>query len=702
MIEASNANSAQSILIVEDSNTQAIHLQAVLEDEGFNVVWAENAQQALQSLEEQSFDFVVTDIEMPGMDGYELCRKIKDTEAWRNLPVILLTSRKDPKNIILGLECGADSFFTKPYEADVLVRRIRQLLYNRSLRSQGRMKVGVEIALFGKVITINNEREQILDLLISTFEDIIQANSELEESQKKLTEANEKIATYVDLLENRVQTSEERHTAVFENLAEGAAICSKSGEIDSANPSFLRIFGCKKMGVAGKRIQDFLPLDCPDLQDWMEGESYRYINEIKCSLPVGAEVYVSCSFSRIGDSEESDYVCLVHDRTESRKIEERLRQSEKMEAIGQLTGGIAHDYNNQLTVIDGAADELRDYVSDSEGRSLVDMIATAAQAGTKLTRRLLTFARSQPFELQSIDVAAMLRELAALTKPLMGKEIEFNVSLSEKALWPVKLDRSELENALLNLCINAKHAMNDAGRIEIEASNLSVNADLAEEIGDIKVGDFVMLSISDNGCGIPKDIQSRIFEPFFTTKSAGKGTGMGLAMVYGFVKQSGGHIKLYSEEGVGTTFQIYLPRSMDVRAEDSVTKAEEIPVLDRSLRVFLVDDDALICKLAAKQFKGLGHQVETAHSGSSALEKLQLNGAYDLLIADMILGNGMNGTELAEKVSELQPDIKVLFTSGYTEQALLDQSLVKPNVNLLVKPYNRKSIQAAIEQVMKG
>ena len=701
MVDQEAIAGEQRILIVEDSSTQALHLQAVLEDEGFTVVWAENGAVALEAMGKQEFDFVVTDIEMPEISGYELCAKIKEKEQWRNLPVILLTSRKDPKNIILGLECGADSFFTKPYDAEILVRRIRQLLYNRSLRSQGRMKVGVEISLFGKVITINNEREQILDLLISTFEDIIQTNSELEESQRKLTEANNKIEEYVDILENRVRTSEERYRTVFDHLAEGVLICNKHGVVDSVNPAYQSIFGCNESDLGDKRVSDFLPCVSDDLEAWMNGEDYHYLPEVKCHQMGGGGIFVSCSISRIGSNGGSEFVCLVHDRTEAKKMEDRLRQSEKMEAIGQLTGGIAHDYNNQLTVIEGAADELGDLLAeDKEGRSLVEMIGTVVQAGKKLTRRLLTFARSQPVEREVIEMATMLDELSTLAAPLLGKQIELNISIVDDADWRVKLDRSELENALLNLCINAKHAMNDNGRIEIEVMNLRVDDEDATEIGEITPGDYVLVNFSDTGSGIPEEIRAKIFDPFFTTKSSAMGTGMGLAMVYGFIKQSGGQIKVYSEMGVGTTFHIYLPRSMETVLSDSTATVKVRSNIASSLHVFLVDDDALICRLALKQFKALGHVVETAHTAADALQEIEAGKKFDLLITDIMLGSGMSGTELADAVKQVRPELKVLFTSGFTEQALLDQSLLQPDVNLLVKPYNRQEIQAAIEKVM--
>lgn len=689
-----------SLLIVEDSNTQAVHLIAVLEANGFDVDWAKNAQSAQNMMDENAYDMVLTDIEMPGISGYELCKEIKNNVRFRHIPVILLTSRKDPKNIILGLECGCDSFFTKPYDPIVIIKRIEQLLYNRQLRSSGKLKVGIELVLFGNVITINSEKEQILDLLISSFEEMIQTNTNLEESQLKLAEANRKIEDYIEILENRVRTSEERYRTIFDLLAEGIMICDNWGHVKNINSSSQRIFSCEDVDLSFRVVSDFIPQIETPLNVWMGEESYRYLQDVKCTRLDGEEIYINVSVSRIGNHSKADYACLVHDRTDAKKVEDRLRQTEKMEAIGQLTGGIAHDYNNQLTVIEGALEELKENLGHSEddSKQLVELISSAAKAGAQLTRRLLTFSRAQPEDTKSIEVAKCLQSVKQLIRPLVGKNIRVNVEIKEEKIWHVKLDESQFENAIMNLCINARDAMLDGGEITIKIENCRIDDELVEQIGDIEEGNYVLISFSDTGTGIPLNIQDKIFEPFFTTKPVGKGTGMGLAMVYGFVKQAGGQMKLYSEHGVGTTFKIYLPKNEENTGSEEPSELV-VKRTDKRLKILLVEDDALIRKLTEKQLNSLGHHVDCVESVRHAEYMLVNNQQYDVLIVDIAFDRAKSGMDILDQLPESSV-AGIVITSGYFKSNVSNKDKFGKPITFLYKPYNREKLAMAIDKIV--
>ncbi|MBW4481062.1 MAG: PAS domain-containing protein [Tildeniella torsiva UHER 1998/13D] len=388
--------------------------------------------------------------------------------------------------------------------------------------------------------------------------------------------------------------------------------------------------------------------------------------------------------------------------TEKKNLEAQLLQSQKMEAIGQLTGGMAHDFNNLLTVIMGNAELLVEELGPQpQLRSLADMIGRAAQRGADLTQRLLVFARGQTLAPQPVDVNRLIAHMQGLLRRTLGEQIEIRCGYDDR-LWPALVDDTQLESALLNLCINARDAMGGVGCLTLKTAQMPMAAESGDRPGNLHPGDYVVVTVSDTGVGMAADLLSRVFEPFFTTKAKDKGTGLGLSMVYSFACQSNGHVTIDSEPGVGTTVRLYLPRCSDRQqlALEGDTQPEAALYGGGSELILLVEDNALVRDYARQQLKSLGYRVLAAQNGPEALEMLQQQPEIDLLFTDVIMPGGLNGRELADAAHRLLPQLRVLYTSGYAENVLPQREDPEAEIQLLHKPYQRAELAHKIRQAL--
>lgn len=384
------------------------------------------------------------------------------------------------------------------------------------------------------------------------------------------------------------------------------------------------------------------------------------------------------------------------DITEKRELEGRLRQAQRMEAIGQLTGGIAHDFNNLLTVIMGNAETLVERLSDPTNRKLAEMTMLAAERGSELTNRLLAFARRQALDPKAVDANALVSGMDTLMRRALGEHVEV-ATILDKDLAPAFVDAAQLEAALLNLCINARDAMPNGGKLTIETASVTLDDSYARGHEEVQPGSYVMVAVSDTGCGMSPRVAARAFEPFFTTKEVGKGTGLGLSMVHGFVKQSGGHVKIYTEEGQGTTVKLYVPQASE--ADGATGGNANQKVVGGSERILLVEDDGDVRRHVAAQVAALGYKVVAVGTAAEALAALD-GEPFDLLFTDVVMPGGMNGPQLAREVLKRVPNMRVLFTSGYTENAIVHQGRLDPGVLLLNKPYRRNDLAFKIRQAL--
>ena len=389
------------------------------------------------------------------------------------------------------------------------------------------------------------------------------------------------------------------------------------------------------------------------------------------------------------------------DMTEKLAAEAQFRQAQKMEAIGQLTGGVAHDFNNILTVITGTIGILNDAIADKpELVTIAKMIDEAAERGAGLTRHLLAFARKQPLQPREVDVNALVLETAKLLQPTLGEQIEVAPLLAADA-WTALVDPSQLATAVLNLALNARDAMPGGGKLTIETNNIYLDEAYASMHSEVTVGNYVMIAVSDTGSGISPANLEKVFDPFFTTKGVGKGTGLGLSMVFGFVKQSGGHIKIYSEEGHGTSVKIYLPRAtgLDDTAAEALISSE---VKGGKEIVLVVEDDSLVRKYVITQIDSLGYTTLEASNAAEALELIGNGNTVDLLFTDVIMPGSMNGRQLVDEALKRRPSLKTLFTSGYTENAIVHHGRLDSGVLLLAKPYRKSELARMIRMALDG
>jgi signal transduction histidine kinase len=386
-------------------------------------------------------------------------------------------------------------------------------------------------------------------------------------------------------------------------------------------------------------------------------------------------------------------------RDDIARLNSRLLQSQRLEAIGQLTGGVAHDFNNLLTVVLGNAELLAEQrAGDPLQQQLAQMIVAAAQRGADLTQQLLAFARKQALAPSAVDVNQLVAAMDPLLRRTLGEHIEIEL-VRGGGRWAAMVDAGQLENALLNLCLNARDAMRSGGRLTLETANAALDRAYAETHPDVTPGQYVMLAVSDTGSGIAPEHLARVFEPFFTTKEKGKGTGLGLAMVYGFMKQSAGHISIYSEPGHGTTVKLYLPRA--ARGDDPAVDAPELPAVTGGAEIVLVvEDDELVRRYACTELRSLGYRVLDADCGASALQIVERREDIELLFTDVVMPGGMSGRALADAARRLRPGLRVLYTSGYTENAIVHHGRLDAGVMLLAKPYRRAELARAIRAAL--
>ena len=391
---------------------------------------------------------------------------------------------------------------------------------------------------------------------------------------------------------------------------------------------------------------------------------------------------------------------LVEQITRREAAESQLRQAQKMEALGQLTGGIAHDFNNMLGVIMGAHDlaSRRIQKGDFKIERFLNAASAAAERAATLTQRLLAFARQQPLAPRRLDANGMIMSMSDLLHSTLGEQIHIE-TVAAAGLWTVHADPQQLENAIINIAVNARDAMRDGGKLTIETANVHLDEAYCRQNPEIQPGQFVMIAITDSGLGMPPDVLARAFDPFFTTKAAGKGTGLGLSQVYGFVKQSHGHIKVYSEPGAGTTVKIYLPRLIGEAQEVKREVAEPIKTGERNEFILVVEDDALMRRLAADALHELGYTVFEADSAASALTMLDRIAEVKLLFTDVVMPD-MNGKKLADEAIRRRPGLKVIFTTGYTANAVVHGGTLDHGVNFLSKPFTLGQLAAKVRTVL--
>jgi len=495
----------------------------------------------------------------------------------------------------------------------------------------------------------------------------------------------------------------EERQRIFETSQDLILVTDPIGTFVQVSPSAMAIVGYQPEEMVGHSAVEFIhPDDLGATRDEMRaarsGKQKRSF-EARYIHKDGHEVVLN--WMGTWSQPVRRHFFIGRDVTGQRAAEAHFRQAQKMDAVGQLTGGVAHDFNNILTVITGTIGILQDAVADRpELVSIARLIDDAADRGAQLTRHLLAFARKQPLQPRETDVNALVVEAAKLLRPTLGEQIEISSKLADDT-WPAMVDPSQLTTAVINLALNARDAMSAGGKLTLETRNVYLDEAYAGMHSEVAVGNYVMIAVSDTGAGIAPENLEKVFDPFYTTKEVGKGTGLGLSMVFGFVKQSGGHLKIYSEVGHGTSVKIYLPRATG--SPESVQESAVAPVVEGGTEtVLIVEDDALVRQYVLTQVRSLGYTTLEAANATEALALIAAHPAIDLLFTDVIMPGAMNGRQLADEATQRRPALKTLFTSGYTENAIMHHGRLDPGVHLLAKPYRKPELARMIRLALDG
>ena len=495
----------------------------------------------------------------------------------------------------------------------------------------------------------------------------------------------------------------EERQRIFETSQDLILVTDPIGTFVQVSPSAMAIVGYQPEEMVGHSAVEFIhPDDLGATRDEMRaarsGKQKRSF-EARYIHKDGHEVVLN--WMGTWSQPVRRHFFIGRDVTGQRAAEAQFRQAQKMDAVGQLTGGVAHDFNNILTVITGTIGILQDAVADRpELVSIARLIDDAADRGAQLTRHLLAFARKQPLQPRETDVNALVVEAAKLLRPTLGEQIEISSKLADDT-WPAMVDPSQLTTAVINLALNARDAMSAGGKLTLETRNVYLDEAYAGMHSEVAVGNYVMIAVSDTGAGIAPENLEKVFDPFYTTKEVGKGTGLGLSMVFGFVKQSGGHLKIYSEVGHGTSVKIYLPRATG--SPESVQESAVAPVVEGGTEtVLIVEDDALVRQYVLTQVRSLGYTTLEAANATEALALIAAHPAIDLLFTDVIMPGAMNGRQLADEATQRRPALKTLFTSGYTENAIMHHGRLDPGVHLLAKPYRKPELARMIRLALDG
>jgi PAS domain S-box-containing protein len=652
-----------TILVVDDEPNNRFALAQVLAELEETVVEAESGEDALRFLLREECAVILLDAHMPGLDGYMTAELIRRRERSRHIPIIFVSAvDRDDEHIARAYAMGAVDYVFKPVDPVIL-----------------RSKVAVLVDLYRKTAEV--QRKAALERFLQ--EENLRFRQEKLEAERQLRQV------------------EERQTAIMRSLP--IALYSAAIGFGFVGPRFISDAIADLVGFPPSALRD-------DPQLWVDrihpDDRERVLAEVAQITELGGmatEYRWLCAdgshrwfldravlIRHDGRPFEIFGSCL--DITDRRRVEQQLIQSQKMEAIGQLTGGIAHDFNNMLTVVIGNLDSLARALKGT-GRNFdrAQMALTGALSCAELTRRMLAFARRQPLQPSAVHLGDMSRNIAKLLSRTLGERIQIDVRVADD-LWHVLADPAQVESSLINLAVNARDAMLDGGALTIEARNIERD----ERDADVPEGQFVLLSVTDTGVGMTPDVLERALEPFFTTKRMGHGTGLGLSMVYGFVKQSGGHVKIISTPGRGTCVRIYLPRTDAVPVISGVA-GEDLSLSGRDRTILLVEDDAGVRAVTAAMLKELQFNVIEADNGARALDIVDRESEIDLLFTDIVMPGGMNGFELGRLARERRPQLPVLYATGYAASYAAPEK----GADMLAKPYREADLRSKLRGLLQ-
>jgi two-component system, cell cycle sensor histidine kinase and response regulator CckA len=666
------------ILIVDDTPTNLKLLRAVLQGENFEIVEAPDGVQALAVLDREPIDAIISDILMPNMDGYRLCEEVRRSERFYHLPFIVYTSTyNSPADERLATDMGADKYIKKPAPIKEITDALSEIMRREPRRRPQHLPPQKELSL----AKLYNEA------LVNKLE---QKNQELSAQTEVLRASEEKFR----------QMAESINEVLWITHADMSAMLYVS-------PSYETVWGrtCRSLYEKPRSfIEAIHEEDRPGMQaalnELSRGE--KFDREYRVVRPDGQIRWVHARGTAIPDWSGVPYrlVGIAEDITKRKDAEQKFRQAQKMEAVGQLAGGVAHDFNNLLMVIQINLELvlMKEKNLGPESKDHMAGIAHAADRAGALTRQLLTFSRSQAMQMQLLDLNDLSSSFAKMLRRIVGENIRVKNDYAPK-LPPIKGDPGMIEQVLMNLAINARDAMPGGGQLIIGTDAVEIDEARAKLHAGTRAGAYTCLSVRDTGTGIAPENMHRIFEPFFTTKGVGKGTGLGLATVFGIAEQHNGWVEVSSQLGVGTTFRVYFPATSEVMAVTDSTAS--FGNHNGHEKILLVEDETIVRAVVLQTLENHGYSVVEADSASSA-QKIwgEQGGNIDLLIADVVMPGGQTGLDLVEILRVLKPELKVLLTSGYSADLAHSDLAHARGITLLQKPFSTRVLAETVRKCL--
>jgi len=673
-----NISPSGDILLVDDNPGNLNLLEHILTGAGYQVRSASDGELALRSIKVELPALILLDIKMPGIDGFEVCRRLKENEETSSIPIIFISVLENERDKVKAFQAGGVDYINKPFHPEEVLARVRTHLTLHQAQ-------------------LNLEK---------TVKD---RSMQLEQINLKL---QQQIKGHV-LTMNALRESEERFRHLITNTPDIVWQTDEQYIFVYVSPQIEKIVGYKPEDLIGRSSFTYLAPETIDttrelFRRTIETKKTSFSFEAKWIDKKGQSVILE---SRVTPVYRSDGSCngfmgIDRDITDRKiaeqqkeKLQAQLLQAQKMESIGRLAGGVAHDFNNMLGVIIGYTEmALMDIEPSSILYDQLREILQASQRSAELTRQLLAFARKQPVSPRLINLNETMSGMLNMLRRLIGEDIEL-IWLPGHDLWKIFLDPSQLGQILANLVVNSRDAISGIGAITMETGNVTLDNLYSASCPELISGEYVLLTVSDTGCGIKKDIMEHIFEPFFTTKETGCGTGLGLATVYGIVRQNNGFIDVYSEPGNGATFKIYLPRHEENAIHGTQKRnGENIPKGKET--VLICEDEEFILNLCKNSLTRLGYLVITAKSPKQALVMAKNhNGPLDLLLTDVVMPE-MNGKELMGELQNIRPDIKCIYMSGYTAEIIAHKGVIEEGVNFIQKPFSVYELAQKVREVI--
>lgn len=697
----SQMNKQISILVVEDSPTQAEQLKYLLEDRGYKVLLAADGREGLDIARETRPAIVISDILMPVMNGYELAYEMKHDDGLKHIPVILITSLMDRKEVIHKAAVVADGYFTKPFDNQYLLEKIESLILTPNHHDEGLSASGIDILFGGEHYVITAGRRQALNFLLSIYENAVQQNRDLMLMQRELQALNEQLEDKVIDRTRQLDASEKNFRTLTENANDGILIINDKGKNVYANKMTSEITGFNINELLNTGMESLIHPD--KRQETKEvcmknlsGIQQQCHHETVIVRKDGRNVNIEMTCAKTMWHNKPSFMTIMRDISWRKKIEEEFIRSSKLESISVLAGGIAHDFNNLLTGIIGNISLAMAYITpDDKIYPLMSNVEKASTKAKDLTQQLLTFAKGGTPIKNIVALGSVITDSATLA--FSGSHIRCNFSIPED-LCLVEVDEGQITQVIHNLVINAIQAGPRDGVINISSENCNVTD---EQNLPVRSGKYVMITISDSGGGILKENLSRIFDPYFTTKDGG--SGLGLATVYSIIKNHDGLITVESSAETGTTFNIYLPASQKQLKVFPIKDIGEKPLSGKG-RILIMDDEEIIRDTAGSILTTLGYEVESAKNGSEAIElymKARLEGhPFSLVIMDLTIQGGMGGRETVKKLLEMDPDVRAIVSSGYSDDALMSDYKKHGFSAVIAKPYRLSDLRNIVSTVI--